>query len=170
MEALHVIVFKEVRDDGAIAIVERLARVIWTEHFVPIIGMPQVEYMLKEFQSASAISKYMSQGYAYYWVDLDGVPVGYVAVAGDVDKKELYLSKFYLLSAHRGKGWGRQMMDFVKTLARDGGFKTIALNTNKKNLDTILFYEKAGFLSRRSDVIDLGHGFVADDWRMEMVV
>jgi ribosomal protein S18 acetylase RimI-like enzyme len=165
-----VIVFKEVLNDEAVLVVERLARKIWTEHFSPIIGMPQVEYMLKEWQSALAIKRCLVQGYKYYLIDLDGVSVGYLGVLARPDKGELFLSKFYLLSECRGRGIGRQMMDFVKEFARGNGLKKIALNTNKKNLDTIRFYEKAGFCDRSSDVIDLGHGFVADDWRMEMVI
>ena len=164
------IAFKEVSDDEAVLIVERLARQIWTEHFGPMIGMRQVEYMLKKFQCASVIKQYLMEGCKYYLVDLDGEPVGYAGIWVKADKGELFLSKLYLLSAHRGHGIGRQMMAFVKGMARDNGLKKIILNTNKKNIDTIRFYEKAGFVNKGSEVIDLGGGFVADDWLMEMAI
>ena len=37
------------------AIVE-MAKEIWTEHYTPIIGKDQVDYMLDKFQSNDAIS------------------------------------------------------------------------------------------------------------------
>ena len=40
-----------------IALIAGLARQIWTEHYTPIIGAAQVEYMLGRFQSQSAIKK-----------------------------------------------------------------------------------------------------------------
>ncbi len=164
------IVFKEVLAAFEISAVERLARAIWTEHFSPIIGRHQVEYMLEKFQSAAAIQGYLAEGYKYYLVDFDGTSVGYIGLLAKTHKGELFLSKFYLLSDYRGKGLGRQMMENVKVLAQQNGLKKILLNTNKKNNDTIRFYEKFGFVKLRSDVIELGSGYVADDWLMEMVV
>ena len=164
------ILFKKVLADSDVLVVERLAREIWTEHFEPIIGRAQVEYMLKEFQSAEVISHYLWQGYQYYLVDLDSLTVGYVGLLPKTDEFCLFLSKFYLVAGCRGRGIGQQMMAFVKNFARANGLKKIALNTNKKNVDTIRFYERSGFVIQGSDVPDLGGGFVADDWLMEMVV
>ena len=43
-----------------------LARVIWMEHYTPIIGAAQVEYMLDKFQSADRIySDIQNGGYVY---------------------------------------------------------------------------------------------------------
>ena len=39
-----------------------LADIIWKEHYIPIIGIPQVDYMLKKFQSAKAIKEQISDG------------------------------------------------------------------------------------------------------------
>ena len=38
--------FERVRSPEQIAAVTRLAREIWQEHYLPIIGQAQVEYML----------------------------------------------------------------------------------------------------------------------------
>lgn len=39
-----------------------LAREIWTDHFTPIIGSAQVEYMLEKFQSPDAMTRQISGG------------------------------------------------------------------------------------------------------------
>ena len=43
-----------------------LADVIWHEHFTPIIGKEQVEYMLSRFQSYPALQDQVLTGYEYY--------------------------------------------------------------------------------------------------------
>jgi diphthamide synthase (EF-2-diphthine--ammonia ligase) len=43
-----------VSGDYLIGIVESLAKEIWIEHYTPIIGRPQVDYMLENFQSSQA--------------------------------------------------------------------------------------------------------------------
>ena len=61
--------------------VVRLARDIWNEHYVNIIGQEQVDYMLGRFQSAEAISRQLADGYDYYLVTFDGSPAGYFALS-----------------------------------------------------------------------------------------
>jgi GNAT superfamily N-acetyltransferase len=165
-----VILFKEVSEDNSIVVVEYLARQIWVEHFEPVVGMAQVEYMLNKFQSADAIRQYLAQGYKYYVVDLDGIAVGYVAFLPKIEAQELFLSKFYLLLMYRGRGLGREMMEFVRKFAGNNNLSKIKLNTNKKNVDPICFYEKFGFVKKEDLLTDFGAGFVGDDWLMEMVL
>ena len=48
---------ERVRTPAQIAAVAALARETWTRHYVPIIGVAQVEYMLEKFQSEEAIAR-----------------------------------------------------------------------------------------------------------------
>ena len=50
-----------------------LAEKIWRQHFTPIIGDEQVNYMLSNFQSPEAISKFIHQGYEYFFINLDNL-------------------------------------------------------------------------------------------------
>ncbi|OUS31821.1 hypothetical protein A9Q98_02535 [Thalassotalea sp. 42_200_T64] len=45
-----------------------IARIIWTEHYTPIIGIEQVEYMLSNFQSAQTITEQISTGNHQYYL------------------------------------------------------------------------------------------------------
>ena len=60
-----------------------LAQEIWNQHFVPIIGQEQVDYMLEKFQSASAIAQQIADGYEYYIVREHDHDVGYFAIVPD---------------------------------------------------------------------------------------
>lgn len=152
------------------AIVESLAYSIWREHYTPIIGSQQVEYMLEKFQSKEAIlDQIEKQGHLYYLLeDKDSDWVGYVAVIPK--DKELFLSKLYINTANRGKGYGRYALDFIETIARDKGLSKISLTVNKNNAHSIKIYEKLGFMISDSLVTDIGNGFVMDDYKMEKTV
>ena len=61
-----------------------LAHEIWNQHFPSIIGQEQVDYMLAELQSASAISRQIREnGYEYYLVADEEARVGYFALVAD---------------------------------------------------------------------------------------
>ena len=50
------VTLKRVLTDNQVDSVVRLAHTIWPEHYSPIIGRDQVEYMLSTYHSAEAIS------------------------------------------------------------------------------------------------------------------
>jgi RimJ/RimL family protein N-acetyltransferase len=160
--------FVPVISDNHIETVESLAREIWTEHYTPMIGSAQVDYMLGHFQSRKAISGQIKAGSLYFLIRETGVFIGYLAVEPKAD--ELFLSKVYVMRSKRGKGYGRKAVQFVETLAREGNFGRIALTVNKNNTDSIKAYEKLGFRNTGALVQDIGSGFVMDDYRMEKAV
>ena len=46
--------------------IAKLADVIWREHYTPIIGIDQVEYMIKKFQSTETMYTQYTNGYQYF--------------------------------------------------------------------------------------------------------
>ncbi|MFK5880230.1 MAG: GNAT family N-acetyltransferase [Flavobacteriaceae bacterium] len=147
-----------------IKIISELASKIWTEHYTPIIGIEQVDYMLNKFQSELAIENQIKEGFQYYLVFIDKIPAGYLSFI----KKEntLFLSKIYILSIERGKGIGKFMMEFLDQKAADLNLKSISLTVNKNNTKSIDAYKKMGFVKVESIITDIGSGFVMDDFVM----
>jgi GNAT superfamily N-acetyltransferase len=146
------------------AIVESLAREIWTEHYTPIIGGDQVAYMLAHFQSQQAITDQIRAGAQYFLIEENDEFIGYFAV--EPKGKELLLSKIYVKHARRGKGYGRKAVHFVGKLARERHLARIVLTVNKNN-PSVNVYEKLGFKNTGALVQDIGGGFVMDDYKME---
>jgi RimJ/RimL family protein N-acetyltransferase len=162
-------VFVPVADDAAIRTVASLAEIIWKEHYTPIIGTAQVDYMLKHFQSAGAITHQINhEGYRYYLIEESGCAVGYLGV--QQRQNVLFLSKLYLLCSHRGKGYGREAVTFLESLARSLRCKRLELTVNKHNRDSIAFYEATGFEKGEAVEMDIGGGFVMDDYVMRKPV
>lgn len=146
-----------------------LAREIQLEHFTPITGRAQVEYMLDRFQSPEAISEQiLHENYTYYLLTEDGQPFGYVGFYPK--ERSLFLSKFYIRKNMRNLGYGRETLDFIVELCKEEGLQSIWLTVNRKNFVSIEKYKRMGFTIECSQKRDLGDGFVADDYFMRKEV
>lgn len=154
--------FKNVRLDDALTVAD-IAAPIWREYYTPIIGKSQVEYMLTNLQSESAIKHQLQQGVEYLIVEHANNSIGYIAT--QPKRTHLFLSKFYLSSAYRGKGIARQMLDHVIDIAHEKKCNAIELTINKYN-PTLAIYQKLGFENVESITIDIGGGYIMDDYRM----
>ena len=146
-------------------VIEELAKTIWREHYMPIIGSNQVEYMLANFQSVAVMQEQIDNGYNYYLMIYHGEPVGYLAIRKDADA--VFLSKIYVLKDYRGKGIARKAMDFVVSETILAGLGLIRLTVNKNNTMSILAYEKMGFQNIASVITKIGEGYIMDDFVME---
>ena len=156
----------KVREATQIEAVADLAREIWNEHFVSIIGQAQVDYMLSRFQSAAAIREQIAAGYEYYLVSDGGQYAGYFALVPARTESSAQLSKIYVRRAQRGRGLGKGIMAFVNQYCVERGIGRLWLTVNRHNAGSIAFYEHMGFTRAESLVQEIGHGFVMDDYKM----
>lgn len=138
---------------------------IWIEHYTPIIGAEQVEYMLRTLQSAERIELDIAQaGFTYLMAQDENDIVGYCAIVPSEDA--LFLSKLYINREYRGKGIARKFLDLVFESARKQSLSCIRLTVNKSNTSSIAAYEHLGFDIEASAVTDIGEGYVMDDFVM----
>jgi len=150
-------------------LISKLAKVIWTEHYIPIIGVDQVDYMLEKFQSEKAIKdQALINNYKYFTIYNQSDPIGYLSIKKE--ETSLFLSKIYIKVTSRGQGIGKKAMNFIETQARGLNCKKIYLTVNKYNTDSIKAYQKIGFNKIEELVIDIGHGYVMDDYKMEKLL
>lgn len=145
----------------------RLASEIWREYFPKIIGEGQVEYMLKNIQSFSAIKKSIEKdGYRYFIMSTGTDNIGYTSIHSE--EGSMFLSKLYIRKDMRGHGISRKAIDFVKNICHQEKLESIWLTVNKNNTETINIYKKIGFEIEKSQVTDIGGGYVMDDYVMKL--
>ena len=145
----------------------RLANEIWRDHYTPIIGATQVDYMLEKYQSPGAIRVQIDQNeLTYYLLYYDRQPAGYFAIQVRVD--EVFLSKLYVCSTQRKRGLASKALDFIKNVAADNCLHRISLTINKKNRESLAAYEHLGFKNEKAIITDIGSGFVMDDFIMTL--
>jgi GNAT superfamily N-acetyltransferase len=152
-----------------IAEVARMAREVWNEHYVPLIGQAQVDYMVAKFQSPEAMQTQIDAGYEYFQIQHSGESIGYAAIRHDVAEARVFLSKLYVLAAHRKFGAGRQTLELLERMARERGATHLWLTVNKGN-PSVRAYERLGFKIVDAMVMDIGGGYVMDDYKMEKEV
>ena len=148
-------------DERGILEMSEMATEIVREHFDPIVGKAQNDYMIGRFQTPEAIRDQLAHGYRYYFVLEEGRGIGFLAFYPREDC--MYLSKFYLYKEERGKGYSRTMRDFVVRKAREASLSAIELNVNRDN-SAVFAYEKLGFRRVRSEINDIGEGWFMDDY------
>jgi ribosomal protein S18 acetylase RimI-like enzyme len=150
--------------------VAALADEIWREHFTPIIGAAQTDYMLNKFQSAEQIFVDINENdYTYFTAESieNSEMIGYCACRPIEDY--MLLSKLYVRKDYRGRGVARSLLNEVVALCRqDNAFEKIRLTVNKHNDDAIASYNKIGFETIDSVKTDIGEGFFMDDYIMEL--
>ena len=79
-------------DDKGIKELSVLASAIVKEHYDPIIGKEQNDYMIKMFQSEEALKKQISDKYEYFIIKNEkGESLGFIAFYPRKD--DLYISK-----------------------------------------------------------------------------
>ena len=118
-------------DAAGISEMSAMATAIVREHFDPLIGKAQNDYMIALFQTEEAITKQLEHGYRYFFVRGGGRNVGFTAFYPR--DGAMYISKFYLYKEERSKGYSRDMLEFVKDEAKKLGLCRIELNVNKQN-------------------------------------
>lgn len=79
----------------------------------------------------------------------DGIPVGMAAyyffkIATFSGKKVLYIEDLYIEESVRGKGYGTQVFDYLRCIAKEKNCSKMEWKCLDWNAPTIKFYEKMG--------------------------
>lgn len=155
--------FVPVRTAEEIETLAALAYEIWHEYFPCLLTNAQLDYMVEKFQSQKALEQQLREGYQYRILFFEDKPAGYFGVCLKPDGS-LFLSKLYLKREYRGKGLATVQFQEVQYLAEQEGASSIWLTVNKHNDQAIAVYRHFGMQIIRSEVTDIGSGFVMDDY------
>ena len=108
-------------------------------------------------------------GHAFILLIENETPIGYASYSKMTPEyqERFRLHKFYLQPAYHGMGLGKMMMnDILKDVLSLQG-SSLELNVNKYN-PALGFYKKLGFSVISEEVIEIGEGYVMDDYIMEL--
>ena len=160
---------RQAKTDSEIQDIAILANEIWHQHFIPIIGEAQVEYMVEKFQSYPAIkSQIENDGYEYYQIFSGHTMAGYTGI--HQENSALFLSKLYIKKDFRGQHLATKALDFLIQLCKERRLGKIWLTCNKYNSNTLAVYDHLGFVITDEQVADIGNGFVMDDYILTYTV
>jgi ribosomal protein S18 acetylase RimI-like enzyme len=147
--------------------VAELAGAIWRKHYAGIIPTGQIEYMLARGYAHDALKRFIVEPGAGLLLASDGPRlIGFVAYCRVDGVDEVKLEKLYVHQDAQGRGVGSLLIARVEAAALAQNLSTLVLNVNKRNAQAIRAYEKNGFVIRESVVVDIGGGYVMDDYVM----
>jgi ribosomal protein S18 acetylase RimI-like enzyme len=153
-----------------IQIIIELTKKIWPVAYGKILTMAQLDYMIDKFYNETALLELIDKGHVFYLAqDDNGKEVGFVSYELNSELNKTKIHKIYVLPETQGTGLGRQFFELVKEKAIENHQSAIFLNVNKYN-NAIHFYTKLGFTKIKGEVIDIGNGYVMDDYVMEVVI
>lgn len=149
-----------------IPLIRELADKIWPQTYSDILSGEQIDYMMKLMYSEQALAEQMKKGDEFIIVYDSVQPIGFASVSMQ-EPRVFKLHKLYILPSYQGKGTGRFTIDeLVKAIKRKGA-ASLTLNVNRNN-NAKVFYEKIGFTVIREEDIDIGNGYMMNDYVMEM--
>lgn len=151
--------------------VAALARNVWNAHYPGIISRAQIDYMLDRGYAFDALAKFVDGPDA--GIDLayvDDVLCGFCAWMLVAPTEELRIDKLYIDVARQRAGIGGALIEAAVRHAQERRVRALVLNVNKNNERAIAAYGKHGFSVREAVVIDIGGGFVMDDYVMQRTV
>jgi ribosomal protein S18 acetylase RimI-like enzyme len=143
-----------------------LAQRIWRECYPGIITEEQIEYMLARMYSLDVLREELRGSIRYERLLAGDEFVGFAAYGPTDQREEFKLHKFYLLRERHGRGLAVSLLEQCEHRLRQIGARRLVLNVNKGNARAIAFYRKHGFDIAESVVVDIGGGFVMDDYVM----
>ncbi len=143
-----------------------LAHQIWPKVYGYMISEEQINYMLTLIYSEDALVKQIQNGQRFAIYYDNDVPLGFTGFGMEPNEPVFKLHKLYLDPSLQGKGIGLLLLNYVIAKAKDAESNTLRLNVNKYN-KTLSFYKKYGFEIVEEVVVDIGGGFVMDDYVME---
>lgn len=149
-----------------IPIIIELTKKIWPVAYGEILSKAQLDYMIEKFYNETALRELIQKGHVFYLAQDDkDIYVGFVSYEINSEPNKTKIHKIYVLPEKQGTGLGRQFFELVKEKAQENSQNTIFLNVNKYN-NAIHFYTKLGFTKVKDEVIDIGNGYVMDDYVM----
>ena len=144
--------------------VRAIADDIWPKTFREILSPEQIVYMMKMMYSPEVMARELAEGYSFELLVIDGKDAGYMVYAPYEEPGMMKLHKLYLLEEYQGKGFGQKMLRHVAERAEERGFTSVILAVNKQNIKAQKAYERFGFEHYKSVQIDIGNGFIIDDY------
>lgn len=147
--------------------IQVLSNVIWPATFSNILSQEQISYMMDMMYSTSSLEKQINElSHHYLLAEEDGEYLGYLSYELNYKGTPITkIHKIYVLPSIQGKGVGSLFIDVVSKIALKNNNTLLSLNVNRYN-KAIDFYKRIGFDFFASENIDIGNGFLMEDFVM----
>lgn len=150
-----------------VPLIQEVAELTWPISYQEIISPQQIRYMLDLMYNKSKLETAIAAPNQAFWLaEENGRILGFCGIEhGYPETGITRIHKLYILPNTQGSGLGKIFIDQVEDQAKKHGNDTLHLNVNKEN-KAVGFYQKHGFSVDHEEVLDIGNGYVMDDFIM----
>ncbi|OXB12828.1 GNAT family N-acetyltransferase [Flavobacterium reichenbachii] len=151
-----------------IAKIQDIASITWPITYGEILTKEQLDYMLDLIYSEEALSKQILNKEQLFYMVLDSeFTIGFIGIEHHYKNEAVTkIHKIYLLPETQGKGYGKIVFESIEKLAVENNSKELLLNVNRFNT-ALNFYKKLGFEIKETVDIEIGNGYLMEDYVME---
>jgi len=146
--------------------ISALAGRIWRAFYPAILSTAQIEYMLAQMYALDTLRDELRSGIRYERLLVNGELAGFASYGLAALPGTFKLHKLYLHPDCHGRGLGSLLLRHCERAVRDAGASRMVLNVNKHNTRAIAAYQRNGYQTTEAVVVDIGGGFVMDDYVM----
>ena len=150
-----------------ISSISSLAKEVWPVAYGEILSSKQLQYMLNAFYSANSLQEQMQKGHLFYGLKENDKLIAFIAVEANFPEiNTTKIHKLYVSPDQQGRQFGKNLIDFVSQLVLKMGQSKLLLNVNRFN-SAQYFYTKIGFSITKEEDIEIGQGYLMEDFVME---
>jgi GNAT superfamily N-acetyltransferase len=143
-----------------------LAGVIWRACYPGIISGQQIEYMLGRMYTFDILRDELEIGIRFQTLWIGPRLAGFSSYGPAPRSGSFKLHKLYLHPELHGSGFGTFLLRHCEQESVKLGANRLVLNVNKRNEKAIRAYRRNDFTIVESVILDIGQGFVIDDYVM----
>lgn len=150
--------------------IKTIAELTWPDTFKDILSDEQIRYMLDWMYSIEVLASQIDNGHQFYVLTENEKDLGFVGIELNYPNQgNAKIHKIYVLPEFQGKGIGGKLIEKVVQYSKLNKINSLTLNVNRFN-KAIDFYLKKGFKITKEENIDIGNGFLMEDYVMEKIL
>lgn len=159
-----------VATNSQLEIIQDLAKAIWPDAYGAILSQEQLEYMMEMMYSLDSLENQLKNNNVFLLVKEENDFIGFASYELNFqNSNKTKIHKLYILPTIQGKGVGKNLILYIQEIAKKNSSAALILNVNKYNKAKD-FYLHNQFEIADSLVVDIGNGYVMDDFVMEKMI
>lgn len=148
--------------------IQEITYITWPITYGKILSREQLDYMLALIYSDEALNDlFEKKEQLFYLISENKKTLGFIGIEHNYKGETVTrIHKIYLLPETQGKGIGKKVIEEIEKMALENHSTALSLNVNRFNL-ALGFYKKIGFEVIEEVNIDMGNGYLMEDYVME---
>ncbi len=151
--------------------IQKVAKETWPITFESILSPVQIDYMLNWMYNSEILGKTIQLENNVFWLyEIENKVVAFTGIEHNYQSEAITrIHKIYVSPEAQGQKIGLQLINFIAQEAIKHNSSRLNLNVNRYN-NAVKFYEHIGFQIIDEENIDIGNGFLMEDFVMEKVI